>query len=604
MKLLKNKFINYINNIKLKDKLNITYITLIIVPIMIMSIFYYKMSSNIIIKNSKESLLNVVENNNNLINLKLNKILESSDAITLDYDLYNIIRDSKQYSPSELISLDKKINNILFKYFNYSDVYSSHIITNYYNFGSNKIPIPENYFYTSKLYKIAQEGNGSLIWVPTYDFTDIYSASELKDMKLDYKYLFSAVKIINNLNRESIKFDDLDENNKNPLLIINFKPNLFSNIVENNSQYKDSKYFIFSTEGDIVYSTDTSNMATRQKPIWLEEMVNNKSGNLEKEIEGRKMIICYDTIESTGWISVAVIPADSILMDLVNIRYFILCLGAILISIASIFASFISKSITRPIDKLLVAIKKMGQGNFSTKVEVKRNDEIGNLVKKFNEMDDKILNLIEENYISNIREKEAIIMSLNIQLNPHFLYNTLNTINWIAIEKDEKEISKMIVSLSSMLQYTAHNTEEISDFEKDLEWLKKYIYIMQNRFEDKFNVYYEIDESIKLYKVPKLFLQPFVENSIIHGFSMMDSGGVLKITGRKEESNVCFIIEDNGKGMSNKKIEEIMAKSKDKIGISNVDSRIRLMYGEEYGVRIQSEANKGTKILINLPLKE
>lgn len=604
MKLLKNKIANYINNMGLKHKLNITYFILIIVPIMIMSIFYYKTSSDIIIENAEKSSLKVVKNNNSLINLKLNKILESSDSITLDSDLYNIVHDTKTYSSYELIDLDKKINSILFKYFNYVDIYSSHIITDYYNFGSSKIPIPKNYFYTSKLYKIAQEGNGSLIWVPTYRFTDVYNASELNDINIEYKYLFSAVKIINNLNRESIKFDDFNKNSEKPLLLINFKPDLFSSIVESNNQYKDSQYFICSTEGDIVYSTNLSDIATRKEPIWLEEMVNNKSGNIEREVDGRKMIICYDTIESTGWISVAVIPVDSMLMSLGNICYFILFLGFILISLALIFANFISKSITKPIDKLLVVIKKMGQGNFSTKVEVKRNDEIGNLVKKFNEMDDKILNLIEENYISNIREKEAIIMSLNIQLNPHFLYNTLNTINWIAIEKDEKEISKMIVSLSSMLQYTAHNTEEISDFETDLEWLKKYIYIMQNRFEDKFNVCYEIDEKINLYKVPKLFLQPFVENSIIHGFSMIDSGGILKITGRVEAEIACFIIEDNGKGMSSKRIREIMMKNKDKIGISNVNNRIQLMYGEQYGVFIQSEVNNGTKILINLPLKE
>ncbi|OOM77311.1 sensor histidine kinase YpdA [Clostridium puniceum] len=604
MRLLRNKFINYINNMGLKYKLNTTYFVLIIVPIMIMSIFYYKMSSDIIIENAQKSSLKVVKNNNSLLNLKLNKILESSDAITLDFELYNIVNDRKKYSSSELVALDRKINSILFKYFNYVDVYSSHIITDYYNFGSSKIPIPENYFYTSQLYKIAQEGNGSLIWVPTYQFTDFYNASDLKNVNIEYKYLFSAVKIINNLNRESIKFDDLNENSKKPLLLINFKPDLFSNIIESDNQYKDSQYFICSTEGDIVYNTDTTNMAIRKKPIWLEEMVNNKSGNIEREVDGRKMIICYDTIDSTGWISVAVIPVDSILISLVNIRYFILFLGFILVSLALICANFISRSIIKPIDKLLIVIKKMGQGNFSTKVEVKRNDEIGNLVNKFNEMDDKILNLIEENYISNIREKEAIIMSLNIQLNPHFLYNTLNIINWIAIENDEKEISKMIVSLSSMLQYTAHNTEEISNFETDLEWLKKYIYIMQNRFEDKFNVYYEIDERINFYKVPKLFLQPFVENSIIHGFSIIDSGGILKITGRIEDTTACFVIEDNGKGMSSKRIEEIMMKSKDKIGISNVNNRIQLMYGEQYGVCIKSEVNNGTKILIKLPLKE
>lgn len=604
MNSLKNKFITIINNIGLKQKLNITYIILIVIPIIIMTAVYYKISSDIIIKNAEDSSLKIVKNNNNLINLKLNKIVESSDAITLDNDLYDIVHDYKESSAFQLIALDKKINSILFKYFNNSDVYSSHIITSYYNFGSGEIPIPKNYFYTSKLYKIAQESNGSLTWVPTYKFTDVYNSNELEDMDIEYRYLFSAVKIINNLNRDNIRFDDLDENTEKPLLIINFKPNLFKDIVESDIQYKESQYFIFSSMGDIVYSTNASDLATKKKPMWLEEIAENKSGKIKKDIDGKKMIICYDTIESTGWVSAVVIPVDSILIELASMRYFILFLGIILIILASICASFISKSITKPIDKLLVAIKKMGEGKFSTKVQVNRNDEIGNLIKKFNEMDDKISTLIEENYISSIREKEAIIMSLNIQLNPHFLYNTLNIINWIAIENNEKEISKMIISLSSMLRYTAHNNEEISDFKKDLEWLKKYIYIMQNRFEDKFSVFYEIDEDVEFYKVPKLFLQPFVENSIIHGFSMIDSGGSLKITGRLEGEMVYFSVEDNGRGMDNKRIKEVMETNTDNIGIRNVNNRIKLIYGDKYGVTIQSEINRGTRITINLPKSE
>ena len=286
-------------------------------------------------------------------------------------------------------------------------------------------------------------------------------------------------------------------------------------------------------------------------------------------------------------------------------------LGFVLISLALIFANFISKSITKPIDKLLVGIKKMGQGNFSTKVEVKRNDEIGNLVKKFNEMDDKILNLIEENYISNIREKEEIIMSLNIQLNPHFLYNTLNIINWIAIENDEKEISKMIVSLSSMLQYTAHNTEEISDFKTDLEWLKKYIYIMQNRFEDKFNVYYEIDERINLYKVPKLFLQPFVENSIWHGIMLKQSQeGWVKITLNDSGSFIRCVIEDNGIGRKQAdEIRQLRNKEHKSRGSQITQQRIELlslMYKEKFNIQYEDLTDHlgvylGTRVSITFP---
>lgn len=127
---------------------------------------------------------------------------------------------------------------------------------------------------------------------------------------------------------------------------------------------------------------------------------------------------------------------------------------------------------------------------------------------------------------------------------------------------------------------------------------------MQNRFEDKFNVFYEIDEDVEFYKVPKLFLQPFVENSIIHGFSMIDSGGSLKITGRLEGEMVYFSVEDNGRGMDNKRIKEVMETNTDNIGIRNVNNRIKLIYGDRYGVTIQSEINRGTRITINLPKSE
>lgn len=606
MRWLIEKTIKFINNIRLKNKLNITYIVLIIVPIVIMSIFYYQMSSSIVIENAEESSLKVVKNNNSLINLKFNKILESSDAITLDRDLYEIFNKSNiyNYNSLELISLDKKINSILFKYFNYSDVYSTHIITNYYNFGSGKIPIPKDYYYQSQLYMIGKNAEGALRWVPTYRFINIYNEEELNDSNLEYKYLFSAVKIINNLNPDNIRFEKANVNEGKPLLIINFKPTLFNEVVENSNKYKDSKYYVFSKEGNVIYSTNMNDLADVKRTKWLQEITKNKSGKIITEVDGKKSILCFDTMESTGWISVSIVPVSSILDGLSNIRYFIICLGIGLIVISSICAHYISKSITKPIDKLLIAIKKMGQGNFHTKVEVKRNDEIGNLIMKFNEMDSKILNLIEENYLSRIREKEATIMALNIQLNPHFLYNTLNIINWIAIEKEEKDISKMIVNLSSMLQYTAHNNEEISDFKTDLDWLRKYIFIMQNRFEDKFEVQYEIDKEMDLYKVPKLFLQPFVENCIIHGFESIETGGILKIKGKVIKSNACFIIEDNGKGMSQEKIKEIMGKSTKRIGISNVNSRIQLMYGEKYGVYIKSQENLGTKIIIKLPLKE
>lgn len=590
---------NLFKNMKLKTQLYLTYVVLIIISMSIMSIAYYKTSCDITIKNVENTSLNLVKNNNNLINIKLNKILESSDAITLDHQLYNIMNDYKIKTDYDYLYEDKLINNILFKYFNFSDVYSAHIITPEYNFGSSKIPIKRGYYNDSLLYDIAEKSSGSLSWVPTYKFADVYDFKEFEDINLDYKYLFSAVKIMNNLDSENLNFSS--NNKEKPLLIVNFKPDIFDEIVNKESEYQDSKYYIVSKEKGIVYSSNQSDIGRNKEFKWLDN-ISNESGVLRENHDGSEWIVCYDTLDSTGWISVMEIPVNDILNDFIKMRKFILFLGIILIITSCICAGFIAKTITKPIKNLLQAIKEMGKGNFSNKVEIKGNYEIVNLITKFNEMDEKISNLIEQNYMSSIREKEATIMSLNIQLNPHFLYNTLNTINWIAIENDENEISRMIVALSNMLQYTAHNKEECCKFEEDLNWLKKYIYIMQSRFEDKFKVEYSIDERLNLYRVPKLFLQPFVENSIIHGFSLIDEGGILKIEGIIEEDRVVFIVSDNGKGIEEDKIKDILEKNKDRIGISNVNNRIKLMYGEEYGVKINSKLNIETKVIISLPL--
>ena len=600
---LQEKFKQYIRNMKFRAKLNITYMILVVIPIIIMSFGYYKTSADIIIRNAESNAYNVIKNNNKTIDLKLSKVIKSSDAITVDHELYTILSRNKKYDDYELVDLDKQINKIIYKYFNDDDIFSAHIITSYYNFGSSAIPIPFNYFNMSKLYKDANDFKGRLRWIPTYDFSDIYNQAYLKNIELDFKYLFSAVKIVNSLDNTNNLFKSLPKDVERPLLIVNFKADMFSPIVDEYRPIAESKYYIFSTTGDIVYSSDKKKLGVQQNPTWFNEAVKNKSGIVNKKIDGKNTIICYDTLTTTGWISATVIPVDVILKDLTNVRNFILYIGMVLIVLVFISANLISKSITKPINMLHVAIKKMGQGKFSTKVEVKGNDEIGNLAKKFNEMDDKIIELIEENYIRKIREKEATIMCLNIQLNPHFLYNTLNIINWMAIEKEEKQISKMIMNLSSMLQYTAHNREENADFETDLKWIKEYIYIMENRFEDKFITYYDIDPQLNIYMVPKLFLQPFVENSILHGFANIDNEGALYISAWVSGERAFFSVEDNGAGMDSNKIKEIMTKSSKRIGMTNVNKRIQLMYGEEYGVHIESELNKSTKILIELPLK-
>jgi two-component system sensor histidine kinase YesM len=217
-------------------------------------------------------------------------------------------------------------------------------------------------------------------------------------------------------------------------------------------------------------------------------------------------------------------------------------------------------------------------------------------------MNDRIQELINENYEVKLREKEAELMALNLQLNHHFLYNTLNVINWMALDEGQESISKMIGSLSVMLQYAVRNKEELIAFQDDLTWLKSYIHIMENRYLGKFKVEYELEDIPLNAKTPKMFMQPFVENAIIHGFAYKSEGGCIRISGKIVEETLIFTIRDNGLGMDEGTVKAILQGSTKGVGIMNVQTRVKLLFGESYGVSIQSWPERVSKITITLPI--
>lgn len=231
-------------------------------------------------------------------------------------------------------------------------------------------------------------------------------------------------------------------------------------------------------------------------------------------------------------------------------------------------------------------------------------DEFSHLLYRFNTMNEQIKQLIDENYVVKLREKETEIMALNIQLNPHFLYNTLNIINWMAVHGEQQQVSKMLVSLSRMLHYTTDNRHDTTTFQDDLNWLHDYIVIMQNRFDRRFTVDFDIAPELMGASVPKLFIQPIVENAIMHGFHDMEAGGLITVYGRRHDANIRVCIEDNGCEIALEQLQTLLLESSTNIGLQNVDKRIKLLYGSCYGIEIESEYGIGTRVTLTIPFHE
>jgi len=258
---------------------------------------------------------------------------------------------------------------------------------------------------------------------------------------------------------------------------------------------------------------------------------------------------------------------------------------------------------------------KIEEGKTGLTVKIDRNDELGTLFKTYNKMSEKINTLINKVYKEKLVMKDAEIKALQAQINPHFLYNTLETINWKAKLNGVEDISEMVTALSSIIDANLdRNNEKMIPIKKELEYIDNYNLLIQKRFGKKIAFVKYIDDEALMYKIPKLLIQPLIENAIYHGLETKKGGGTVELVITIEEGTVLIVIADDGTGIDDvtlNKLKESLDKndenqyeSRTKIGIMNVHKRIRLIYGDEYGLKIFSEANKGTTIILKLPFSE
>ncbi len=595
-----SKFLFMIKSMKFKTKLIISYIFLLNISVIVFGIQYYssslKYTSELTLKNAYE----IIKSKNDILDMKLTKIEDNSLSLIRNselFELFNDINDNK----SDVISLDRKVSRIIDDNFSLIDyVYAAQIATSYFIFGNNFTMLDGENYVKSELYKNTVKLNGKMNWEPTYNFLTMFGHEKYKSLHFDVQNVFSASRVINSFYINQNLFKVLDDSIERPILTIYFKEGVIGDIFSNCIPLKGAKYYIIDTKGNIISHTDKTLVGGKYKPDWLDYIFIRETGTMNIDKEN---LICYDKSEVTGWMTVVEIPTSELAGTFVpSIFYSIVSISIIFISVAIFLSLFISSMITRPIKKLILAMKNMGKGDFGSTITIDSADEFGYLVYKFNEMREQIENLIEENYAVKIREKETQIVALNLQMNPHFLYNTLNIINWMAIKEGNDKISEIIMNLSNMLVYTVKNKQDIVEFKDDLHWLECYIFIMSVRYENKFSVEYSIEESLYSTKVPKLFLQPFVENAIIHGFDDIMENGQILIEGLIRDGKRIFIVYDNGKGMDASNIMKQKVKTSDSIGIKNVDSRIKLLFGDEYGVNITSEPGRGTRVEIILPI--
>ena len=330
------------------------------------------------------------------------------------------------------------------------------------------------------------------------------------------------------------------------------------------------------------------------------------SGYVTYDLKGEKNLLCYDTLDGRGFFSFALIPMKNLTQNAVwKMRQLLWICALVLIFLAALVAFVLSRTITRPIAALTKAAIRVSKSDFSANTPVPRGRDFKVLTESFNHMEKEISRLIHENYEISLREKETQLMALTMQINPHFLYNTLNTINMLAIQNDDDETAELIVSLSEMLQYTCKDSSDQAPLSAEISWVSNYLFLMSKRYNGLFRTVLDIDEDLMDCRIPKFILQPLVENSILHGFSDMQKEGVLTLAISKSENSLCIEVRDNGIGMDEEQLKKyIHAICVDgHVGISNVHRRLSLIYGENYKIHVVSAPGEGTSIKIWIPVE-
>lgn len=311
-------------------------------------------------------------------------------------------------------------------------------------------------------------------------------------------------------------------------------------------------------------------------------------------------------MDETGWAIQEFTPEGEMMRDIYRIRLMLASVIFLLLGILLLLMNRFSTSLTEPIRRLQDKMLEVRNENFDVRAEVVHQDEMGELAGTFNMMTERISRLIEEDYKSKILLRETEFKFLRAQINPHFLYNTLDAISWKAAMGGNRDVSKMAVALGRILRWSISKSDNLVMLKEEIQNVEDYLSIQKMRYGDSLSYMIAVEDEELALTVPKMILQPLVENALVHGLESREGEKKLVIAAESDEKNLKIYIKDNGKGISQERIQEIadgkvQQQKQHGVGLYNVHRRIQMNYGNEYGIRIFSELEKGTEIQITVP---
>ena len=378
------------------------------------------------------------------------------------------------------------------------------------------------------------------------------------------------------------------------ILLIGIDKKVFEDLLSPVEELNNTQIIIWRDEG-ILYDSAPYENGVLSSMHQDELFTFLKTDGIKRLSAAERFYVKSIPCENTNWYITAVTPYNMLRLDKRNTLILFLCIAAMTLLVALLCSYLFTNNITETIRRLQRYVDNLKTGR-QEKIHFNPTDEIGRIGNEF-------IRVVEENeklttnlYKSLYQEKESELIALQSQINPHFLYNALDSIFWMAEEHNAPDISHMTVALSNMFKLSLNNGEKLITIRKELEMVQSYITIQKVRFEDRIRVITSVEEGILDLKIVKFILQPLVENAINHGIAHKDDGGIITIQIRRKENDILITVEDNGIGFET---HDIPIPSHG-YAVRNIDDRLKLYYGADYGVQITSVPGQGTTAFVRL----
>lgn len=568
--------------------------------LILMSVLYYNRTLSIIHSKVSDIAEKNISQTAGLFNLMLQGYNSLSKSLNSNYELTRLLQETAS-NPAVGVINERTITNIIgAAYYSRSEVVGIHILSKdgkVYSYERQFAGVIDNNYAQTDWYKKLGESSGNMVWL------GLYPGSPINTMQQQDKVFVFGRKLYDLTNHKEIG-----------ILVIETNPSPIMEALSNVSISPGTRVYILGEDHKVIAS---SGQKGAKRPQLDQLPKPSEDENIVVDSTSNQLIVAANT-SLAGWTIYGLTPKKDIRAEVYQTTKYLIIVVLLLIILSTVLASIVSRNIASPLKLLIREMKKVEMGNFSGSVNVNSFDEINSLVSSFNRMVHRMDELIETIKISTVSEKNAQLQALQSQVNPHFLYNTLDMIYWMLDEQENEQLSRVVLSLSQMFRYSS-NWEEASrtTLRRELEQIRHYLTIIEMRLGGRLRTEIAADEAWMDVMLPKMTIQPIIENAVKYGLEPQGSLGYLRVTTEAHENKLHIKVEDNGAGMDELTLERVRETLSHRqsgisnegesgprrgIGLRNVHDRLVMMFGEAYGLQIESTLKQGTIVEITIPI--